>query len=1251
LYALTHAVAAKKQGNRPAFTSEPVPSFPEFTASGIELRDRLGKPGSAAQEANGAQGVNGVDGADGGEPPQNPIEKLEKLGLRNVTREARNGELDPIFERDDEIAELSRRLQGGNNALLIGETGVGKTAIVEGLAQEWKDEEKTYFFGFSALDLDKGTLEPQLKMIVQTVLEAFRQGYKVYIFADEIHNLEKNEVLDLLKGELGHPERGFQMIGATTTKEFNRYFNDPATKRRFGTPLVIGALTEDKLQRLARSIVPVLVARLNASEKIDIIPPARDAAIELCRYIIGQYPPESLIALLKDAIGKKRSQIGDLRRILAGTPQKLAADVNNSIDYAKYPSTSKKLDAIWKSIIGTIATYLETEIRLKEAMENLSQTGCLAINEGDIQAEASRMAHLDLRKLDELSAQELKKIEAKIRTRFVGHDQAVKKVADAIKRYKAGRRKKNAPIATFLFTGPTGTGKTEMAHTLAWLLFGDPDRVMTIDMAQCSGKGGKWALFGPDPGFVGFDVTEGLLIDKLKLRDENRHGVLLLDEIDKADTEVYESLFLLLDRGFVQSKKTGERYSLEDIVVIMASNEGEAQMLKPDKMKEYADAHLQKEEERIRSELQQARQAWEETVNADLKKDRYKTVEAWERELAKFEQNRAETRRLVIEKLIQQNRQIAINSFKTQTDVPGREKYPAAFLNRLEISPFDFLTPEELSDIADIQLKNYVAQVERDQKLEIVIGENEAEYQAVKQFILEKGTDLSNGARPLKRSIDNNLDSPFSAWTIETMPSGEYIIKISVVNGQVVIEETKNKSERGKQMDMTHIHGRKGLILRRLAELVAKGQEVNAAAAAEILSPPKGMEKVELWFEENPFPASDGPAQSAVLARINNSLTAEDLKLLEKDLIKLLKSENPALLALGLSMAAVDRPLKMKELIQSLCSHKDPFIAKLAQEVLSKLEEATEYKIPSGKITIPAGDKGKVDPKVSALLAGIEELIPEKSREVVRRGINTLVYAAKDGQEKVKDEEKRDLPLTLEWHIYPHGMVEIRVSNSDTSDIRYRPQEPRMEQFREKYVQFTGRLLGVTASGTETIYYLGIPNEELNQEIELPVSCATRDASLAPVLLAINKLGGEKAFSAGEAFGRVMNYVLTHRFSPAEWGRIQAVIDTHVTPLNSKIKGLSDLEKEDADWNLNDDWVPERRQWFIEIVLKESETKPYNLKVRFRGEAGTSKIIVAIPKKLDSEHLSKYLSANNLKEVVSFEISGDSTVLTINIPS
>ncbi|MFA6170295.1 MAG: AAA family ATPase [Candidatus Margulisiibacteriota bacterium] len=1001
----------------------PTHNLLSLTPAGTLIRDELSliARNPAGLESNGAvNGTNGVNGAGDGEP-KTPIEKLEELGLRNITSEARAGDLDPVFERSDEMAELSKRLKGGSNAILIGNTGVGKTAIVEGLAQEWKDEEKTYFFSLGMKDLDRSVLEPQLKQIVETVQDAFKQGYTVYLLMDELHLMEQAGVLELLKEPLARP--GFQVVGATTTGEFYRYFNNDATKRRFGDPINIESLTGDKLRRLVRNIIPVILEKLRGVEKIEVPPASRQAAIDLSPLIVNRFPPDATIALIKEAIGSKRSQLGDLRRIVTETPKKLADDINDLIEFAADPATRPQLEGIWKSVIGIVAAYLESELLVEKVVRKLAESGCLTITEDDIRAQASKMAGLDLRKMDELDIQQLSQIEGRIRTRFIGQDQAVGKVAGAVKRYKTGRRKKQSPIAAFMFTGPTGTGKTELAHTLAWLLFGNAQKVMTIDMTQCEGKAGKTLLFGPDPGFVGFDKTKGMLPELFK-RKENRHGVLLLDEADKADPDVYESLLVMLDQGYVQNKETGEKYSLEDVVVIMTSNQGEAQMLKPEQIRELAAGKAPEEAKKIADGLTKA------------------------------------------------NREIAANSFKSQKDEYGRDKYPPAFLRRLDIVPFDYLNEADLSAIADIQLKNFVAQVETDQKLEVVLGGDETEYQAVKQYIMERGIDLAGGARPLKQALEEHLDNTFSAWLVNNMPNGEHIIKISVRDGELRFEETTDKSERGRQMDIAQIHGRKGIILRKIRELVAAGAEVDAAMIGGLLSPPKGAEKVELWLEENPWP-EDETARAEALAKVKQALTTEDRQALEAELPELLKSGNPGIVALAQAIA----------------------------DELQQAKEAAQFtNKPDWEITLSPGDKAKVDPKIKSAQAGLKELLtarglPETEQGAVLRALSTLIYAAKDRQEKLTGDE-RDKPIIVRWRISRANDIQIVVYNADREA---REEGPRLADFRKKYIDGTSRSLAIKAGKTGTSFVFSII---ANREIKIELSPPTKPLAeaLAPIL-------------------------------------------------------------------------------------------------------------------------------------------------------
>ncbi|MDD5593338.1 MAG: AAA family ATPase [Candidatus Margulisbacteria bacterium] len=1156
-----------------------------LTPAGTLIRDGLKL--AARNSANGVQnsavsGANGINGAGGNEPPQTPIEKLEALGLRNITREARDGDLDPVFERSDEMAELSKRLKGGSNAILIGNTGVGKTAIVEGLAQEWKDEEKTFFFSLGMKDLDRSVLEPQLKQIVETVQEAFKQGYTVYLLMDELHLMEQAGVLELLKEPLARP--GFQVVGATTTSEFYRYFNNDATKRRFGDPINIESLTGDKLRRLVRNIIPVILDRLKGTEKIEVPPGSRQAAIDLSPLIVNRFPPDATIALIKEAIGSKRSQLGDLRRVVAETPKKLADDINDLIEFAGDPATRSQLEVIWKSVIGIVAAYLESELLVEKVVRKLAETGCLTIAEDDIRAQASKMAGLDLRKMDELDIQQLSQIEARIRTRFIGQDQAVKKVAGAIKRYKTGRRKKQSPIAAFMFTGPTGTGKTELAHTLAWLLFGNPQKVMTIDMTQCEGKAGKTLLFGPDPGFVGFDKTKGMLPELFK-RKENRHGVLLLDEADKADPDVYDSLLVMLDQGYVQNKETGEKYSLEDVVVIMTSNQGEKQMLKPEQIRELSNGKPVTEAKKI------------------------------------------------TDGLIEANRRIAADSFKNQKDEYGRDKYPPAFLRRLDIVPFDYLTEADLSAIADIQLKNFIAQVETDQKLEVVLGGNDAEYQAIKQYIMERGTDLAGGARPLKQAVEEHLDNAFSAWLVNNMPGGEYIIKVSVKNGELVFEETADKSERGRQMDIAQIHGRRGIILRKISQLVAEGKEVTAAIIGNILSPLKGKEKIELWFEENAWPA-EATARAETLAKLKQNLTVEDRQALEAELPELLKSENQGILAVALSLVAELKPLGVLIRIEALRAHEDPFIASLAEQAWTIVEGTSKFNLPAWDLTLAAGEKNKVDRKVNAARAGLKTLmvernLPDVEQGAVLRALSDLIYAAKDRQEKLTGEE-RDKPITVRWRISPANDIQLSVHNADTQN---REEGPRLTQFRTTYIEGTNRSLVVRTAETGTTFVFSIiASREIVVEISPPVK-------LTPILSVIPQHQIRTLIIDLAAS-------LTQTFQGPTKAKFDKMIAELFAPANPRINSFEDL--------INDpDLDPQYKTEIINLLIEMPEAPKFpKITLTLTSSADGTNLIFTLPGTANVSEIQRQYENKAREagvELVS-HLEGNNSTISLRIP-
>jgi ATP-dependent Clp protease ATP-binding subunit ClpB len=688
--------------------------------------------------------------------PEGTYQALERYG-RDLTELARKGKLDPVIGRDEEIRRviqvLSRRTK--NNPVLIGEPGVGKTAIVEGLAgrivrgdvPEGLKSKRIVALDMGALIAGakyRGEFEERLKAVLKEITDS--QG-QVILFIDELHTVVgagasegSMDASNMLKPMLARGE--LHTVGATTLDEYRKYIEkDAALERRFQTVLVDEPTVEDTI-----SILRGLRERYEIHHGVKIKDSALVAAAVLSnRYISDRFLPDKAIDLVDEAASKLRMEIDSMpaeldeleRRIMQleierealrkekdkaskerlGKLEKELADLKeersrlatrwqqekDAIQASRklkeeHEALRLEIERAQRSGDYTKASELqygrmpELEQRMKDAEAKLAelQKGQRMlkeeVDEEDIAEVVSKWSHIPVSKLMEGEVQKLIHMEERLHNRVIGQDEAVRAVANAIRRARAGLQDPNRPLGSFLFLGPTGVGKTELARALAEFMFDTEQAMIRIDMSEYQEKHTVSRMIGAPPGYVGYEEA-GQLTEAVRRRP---YAVVLFDEIEKAHAEVLNVLLQLLDDGRLTDGK-GRTVDFKNTVVIMTSNLG--------------------------SHLISARTADEGGM---------------------IDEN---TRREVMDAL--------------------REHFRPEFLNRVdEIIFFHSLSREHLKQIIDIQIRGLVKRLE-ERKIHVQLTPG------AKELLVKEGYDPNYGARPLKRTIQRRVLDPLAIRVLE----------------------------------------------------------------------------------------------------------------------------------------------------------------------------------------------------------------------------------------------------------------------------------------------------------------------------------------------------------------------------------------------------------------------------------------------------------------------------------------------------
>ncbi len=694
--------------------------------------------------------------------PEEKYQALEKYA-RNLTDVARQGKLDPVIGRDEEVRRiiqvLSRRTK--NNPVLIGEPGVGKTAIVEGLAQRIVDGDiPATLEGKQIISLDLGLLiagakyrgefEDRLKAVLK---EVEKKAGEIILFIDEIHTLVgagasegSMDASNMLKPALARGE--LHCIGATTLDEYRKYIEkDAAFERRFQPILVQEPSEEDTI-----AILRGIKEKYEVHHGVRIQDAATVAAVVLSsRYITDRFLPDKAIDLIDEAASKLRIEIDsmpteidelDRKRIkmeieiealkkekdkaskerldklkgeLAELNDKLNAmkgqwqlekdviqrirDIKAKIDEAHMEEQRaerngdlSKVAEIRYGKIVQLEKGLEKENKTLEDLQQKSPMLKEEVSAEDVAAVVAKWTGIPMDKLLEGEKEKLVHAEEELAKRVIGQKEAIVSVANAVRRARAGLQDPDRPLGSFIFLGPTGVGKTELARSLADFLFDSKDAMIRIDMSEYMEKHSVARLIGAPPGYVGYDEG-GMLTEAVRRRP---YSVILLDEIEKAHPDVFNVLLQVLDDGRMTDGK-GRTVSFKNTIMIMTSNLG---------------SHI----------------------------------------IMELGQTDPEEMRRQVEELL-------------------HKQFRPEFLNRVdEIITFHGLTREDLMQIVDIQINRMAKRLE-DRKFTIELTTES------KEFLVETGYDPSFGARPLKRAIQRYIEDPLALEILEgNFSEGDHIL-------------------------------------------------------------------------------------------------------------------------------------------------------------------------------------------------------------------------------------------------------------------------------------------------------------------------------------------------------------------------------------------------------------------------------------------------------------------------------------------
>ncbi len=665
---------------------------------------------------------------NGGQEGINSNNDLGELSdfATDLNESAKQGKIDPVIGRDTEIQRviqiLSRRTK--NNPVLIGEPGVGKTAIAEGLAQrivtgnvpEILRNKRIISLSIGSMLAGakyRGEFEERLKKAIDEV----QQHDDMIIFIDEIHTLVgagategAMDAANILKPALARGE--FQVIGATTLDEYKKHIEkDAALERRF-QPVQVGEPNEKD----ALEILKGLRDRYEAFHKAKITDEALTAAVSLSsRYITDRFLPDKAIDVVDEAASKVRMKV-----FSAAPDVKALEDRLNTVKKEKEAAVTSQ-DFEKAAELRDEEQSLLKEIGDKKSIAKEKSDQKLIVTEEDIAAVVAQWTGIPVAKIAEEESATLLHLEEELHKRVVGQDEAVTAVAKAVRRARAGLKDPKRPIGSFLFLGPTGVGKTELARALASSLFGDESAMIRLDMSEYMEKHTVSRLVGAPPGYVGYEEG-GQLTDAVRRKP---YSVILLDEVEKAHADFFNILLQVLDDGRLTDSQ-GRTVDFRNTVIIMTSNLGAKALHK--NSPELGFLAAKKSDSNV-----------DENKGIDFKEAKKSVMDAVKRH------------------------------------------FRPEFLNRIdEMIVFHPLTEEDLKEIVTILMSDVIKRLkERDLQLEI-------SPEAMK-LLVKEGSDFTMGARPLKRAIQRLIEDPVSDLILKGDAKEGKIIKADAKDNDLVV--------------------------------------------------------------------------------------------------------------------------------------------------------------------------------------------------------------------------------------------------------------------------------------------------------------------------------------------------------------------------------------------------------------------------------------------------------------------------------
>ncbi|MGX9339485.1 ATP-dependent Clp protease ATP-binding subunit [Mycoplasma sp. 1890] len=697
---------------------------------------------------------------------------LLKYG-RNLTELALEGKLEPVINRDEEIRSLVRILsrKTKNNPVLIGEPGVGKTAIVEGLAKKIIDNQvpenlknkKVYELNISSIVAGtqfRGQFEERIEAILKRIKDS---NGEIILFIDEIHMIvgaggtgdSSMDIGNMLKPMMARGQ--LHLIGATTLDEYRKHIEkDSALERRMQKIFINEPTIEDTI-----TILRGIKERLETFHEVKIKDEALVAAANLsARYIQDRFLPDKAIDLVDEAsasiktemkyipepIEKLNYEITKLEIEKAAIKNSVGKENNNNNDrikqinehLTKIKAEHKKLSSQWeeeKNLIAKLSSLKDNIEDLKRQLNTLQNEGKYleaskvmyvllpelddskkeienkltnlpnrlireTIDEEEIAEVVSKWTKIPVTKLLEKQKNKLLKLSENLSLRVKGQINAIKLVSEAIKRAKANINDPNRPIGSFLFLGPTGVGKTELAKALALNLFDNENNIIRLDMSEYMEKHNISKLIGSPPGYIGYDDNGGQLTEKVR---QNPYSIVLFDEIEKAHADVLNILLQILDDGILSDNK-GRKINFRNTIIIMTSNIGSEQIM----------TKMPSKDEIIK---------------------------------------------------------ILLTKFKPE------------FINRIdEIVPFNKLSNSVTKEIVDLELKKLANRISINIKSELQYD------QGVIEYIADKSYNTAFGARVIRRFIQNNIENKLADFILRNSIEEDSIIYLSIVNNEIKIE-------------------------------------------------------------------------------------------------------------------------------------------------------------------------------------------------------------------------------------------------------------------------------------------------------------------------------------------------------------------------------------------------------------------------------------------------------------------------------